>query len=773
MKKVILLFSTLLLIPLVLAAESPPEQTVAAMEKKLSTVSGEERADTLNALANRLYQLSPGDCIRYGEEALALSEKLGCPDREAAACTNIARGFMSLQNSQKARQYYNRALEIYKKTGGKEKIAHTLNHLGAAYRWATDYRKAMNFHRQALKIAGEAGLEKIMIASLRNIGIVYSDVDSYEKSLDYHLQALKKAETLGTPRQIAEESLHIGRLYSELMDDLQALKHFNNALAYFKNSNQRIMATQTHDAIGAVYLRSRKNQRALDHFLKSLKIAREINYKIGIAVSYENISTVHRVTGKFQQALTDYQKALSISRELGSQSMIATALGNIGYIYRSLKDYPQALSYFRMALGYRDELPNERSMVHFLHAAGVCCIQLEQYRQAEAYLKDSVNTGIRINRKDMLSACYKSLSLLYQETSKPRKALEYFKLYHQKERDFLANYNTKRINRLQAKYEAQKNKEIQELILSKARITRNAFIAGFILVTIILILLFKRYIYLFSFWKKEKHVGRFRLLDKLGTGAMGAVYKAHSLTKKSDIAAVKVLRDELFGDPNSKTRFKREATIIDKLSHPNIVNIYEIGMAKDKLFIAMEYLEGRTLEDVLTSGPRPPFQVCLHIMRQVSAAVAYIHSRKVIHRDLKPGNIMLITKDGDTNFVKLLDFGLAKSEYHTQLTLSGNLVGTLEYMAPEQVVDAISLPANDIFSMGVIFYRMLSGEKPFTGETVVEIMRKIVTKEPPPISQLVPETPAELSRLIMQMIEKEHGRRPTSQTVEESLNQTV
>jgi len=751
------------------AAQQPPELPVAALEKKLASVSGKERVDTLNALAYRLYQRSPGTSLRFGEEALVLSEKLGCIEGEAAACANIAHASMSLQDSPKARQFYNRALEIYRKTGSSEKIADTLNHLGGAYRWANDYKTAVQIYREALKIAGEAGLDKIMIASLRNIGIVYSDVDSYEKALDYHLQALKKAEVLGDSRQIAGESLHIGRLYSLMMDNSLALKHLNHALSYFEESNLHLMAVRTHDAIGSVYLNLRKNEQALNHFRISMEIARSIGYKIGIAVSYENISTVHRMSGEFSRALADYRSALAIFREIDSKSMIATALGNIGYIYRSLKDYPQALSYFRKALSFRDELPNKRSMVHFLHAAGACCIQTKQYQLAEDYLKDAVNTAINVNNQDSLISCYQDLSQLYRVKGDPWKALDYFQLYHQKEREYLANYNSKKINRLQATYEAQKNMEIQELILSKATITRNAFIAGFILLTVILALLFKKYIYLFSFWKKEKYVGRFRLMDKLGAGAMGAVFKAHSLTKKSDIAAVKILREELFNDPGSKIRFKREATIIDKLNHPNIVTIYEMGMAKEKLFIAMEYLEGITLEEKLTSESGIPLPVCLYIMRQIAGAAAYIHSRKVIHRDLKPGNIMLITKNGDTNFVKLLDFGLAKTEYQTQLTLSGNLVGTMEYMAPEQILDAQSLPANDIFSIGVIFYRMLSGEKPFKGDTVVEIMRRIVAREPEPISRLVPQIPVELSRLVMGMISKEPAQRPPASEVVEIL----
>jgi serine/threonine protein kinase len=414
-----------------------------------------------------------------------------------------------------------------------------------------------------------------------------------------------------------------------------------------------------------------------------------------------------------------------------------------------------------------------------LIAIGFCHIQHREYGKALENLEPALKIGKEIKVKGLLKISYERFSQLYAAQGDHKKALEYYQLYHQTDEEILNEKSNQQINELQEKYEAEKkakdiqslkkNNEIQQLKLIKERITRYTLIIGIILVLIISALLFKKYLYLFAFWKKQKYVGQFRLMEKLGSGAMGSIYKAHNLMDKSDIAAVKILRDELFTDDNSKKRFKREAAIIDKLRHPNIIRIFEVGASKEKLFLAMEFLEGRTLEDKIKEEGQLRLRESLHIMVQISDAITYIHSKNIIHRDLKPANIMLIEKNGHPNFVKLLDFGLAKMELETRLTQSGNFLGTIQYLAPEQVLDAYSVPANDIFSMGVIFYHMLCGKRPFTGETAIDIIRQIIIKEPPKVSKCSPDIPGELDKLVMKMLDKEPGQRPSAGSIRDTL----
>lgn len=282
----------------------------------------------------------------------------------------------------------------------------------------------------------------------------------------------------------------------------------------------------------------------------------------------------------------------------------------------------------------------------------------------------------------------------------------------------------------------------------------------------------RKYISMAQFWKKQKYIGKFKLVDTIGSGGMGTVYKANNLMDKKETVALKVLREDLFNDENNRKRFKQEAAIIDQLDHPNIIKIYERGQAGQNLFIAMELLEGKTLAQKITEVKKLELGEALHIMVQVADALAKIHSKSIIHRDLKPENIMLIERGQDANFVKLLDFGLAKMQHQTRLTQTGIVIGTISYMSPEQISGKGSAPASDVYALGIIFYEMITGVKPFIGETTIDIMKQILDKMPIEPIRFRFDISFELNRLIMWMLEKEQAARPHIQQVLKQLHIT-
>lgn len=293
--------------------------------------------------------------------------------------------------------------------------------------------------------------------------------------------------------------------------------------------------------------------------------------------------------------------------------------------------------------------------------------------------------------------------------------------------------------------------------------------AVFAVFSYLVINFFRRFLSLSRFWKKQKYVGSFRLLDKLASGGMGTIYKARSLSDKTETVAIKVLKEELFEDENNRKRFKQEAAIIDQLDHPNIIKVFERGQSKETMFIAMELLVGQTLTKKIEAEERLDLKEGLHIMIQIVDAAAKIHSKDIVHRDLKPDNIMLIEKDGDPNFVKLLDFGLAKTQYQTRLTQTGMVIGTINYMAPEQISGAGFSGATDVYSMGVMFFEMLTGEKPFIGETTIDLMKQIMDRVPIEPIRYRFDIPEELNDLILEMMEKESDVRPHVEDVLETL----
>jgi ligand-binding sensor domain-containing protein/tRNA A-37 threonylcarbamoyl transferase component Bud32 len=296
-------------------------------------------------------------------------------------------------------------------------------------------------------------------------------------------------------------------------------------------------------------------------------------------------------------------------------------------------------------------------------------------------------------------------------------------------------------------------------------------LTSFAAVSYLVINFFRKYITLAKFWKKNKLIGQFKLLEKIGAGGMGTIYKAKSITNKSGIVAVKVLKEDLFAEEKNRKRFKQEAAIIDRLEHPNIVKVFERGESKQNSFIAMELLEGQTLaRKIFESDER---KVDLHesvaIMIQVSDALKKMHGKNIVHRDLKPENIMLINKDGNPNFVKILDFGLAMDEYHSRLTRTGAIIGTINYISPEQIGRSEFSSASDIYSAGIIFYEMITGVDPFQGETTIDIMKQIIYETPIEANYFRPGIPAELNDLIMAMLNKDKNLRPSAEDMLETL----
>lgn len=288
---------------------------------------------------------------------------------------------------------------------------------------------------------------------------------------------------------------------------------------------------------------------------------------------------------------------------------------------------------------------------------------------------------------------------------------------------------------------------------------------GFAVLSYFTIGFVKKYLAMNAFWRREKYVGKYKLLEKIGSGGMGTIYKARNTMDKNQVVAIKVLRDELFEDEIHRRRFKQEAAIIDQLEHPNIIRVIERGQHKQKLFIVMELLEGINLTKRIESAPVIPVREVLEIMIQVMAALLKIHRHNVVHRDLKPDNIMLLEGKDSRVHAKLLDFGLAKSRYQTRITQTGTVLGTINYMSPEQISRAEFSPASDIYAMGVIFYETLTHHVPFPGERITDIMKQIMMDEPIEPIRMRPDIPVAFNDLIMKMLGKKVDDRPKGEDI--------
>jgi serine/threonine protein kinase len=249
-------------------------------------------------------------------------------------------------------------------------------------------------------------------------------------------------------------------------------------------------------------------------------------------------------------------------------------------------------------------------------------------------------------------------------------------------------------------------------------------------------------------------LGQYRVLAEIGSGGMAIVYKA--LQPALDrLVALKELRHELTHDAQIVARFEREATSLATLQHGNIVHIYDFIRDGDGAFIVMEFVEGLDLFDLLHSAGRLPPEVAAAIALQLAEGLEYAHYRGIIHRDVKPSNL-LISKMGE---VKIMDFGIARDPGRSELTQVGMALGTPAYMAPEQIRGDVTDARSDQFAAGIVLYEMLSGHKPWGDGEGTTVARKILYDEPAPLTRHVPDAPLPLVRIVERCLAKEPDKR--------------
>jgi eukaryotic-like serine/threonine-protein kinase len=248
--------------------------------------------------------------------------------------------------------------------------------------------------------------------------------------------------------------------------------------------------------------------------------------------------------------------------------------------------------------------------------------------------------------------------------------------------------------------------------------------------------------------------GRYRILRKLGSGGMANVYLAEDEELGRQVA-IKILNDRHASDDQFVERFRREAKNAAGLSHPNIVSVYDRGEAEGTYYIAMEYLEGRSLKDrILSDGPLP-ISAAIEVTRQILHALGFAHRRGIVHRDIKPHNVLLAQEpgDGEPRF-KVTDFGISRTTT-SQMTEAGSIVGTAQYLSPEQARGAPVDQRSDIYSVGIVLYELLTGKLPFTGETPLEIAMKHLSEIPKSPSELRPEVSTDLDMVVLRALAKD------------------
>ena len=247
----------------------------------------------------------------------------------------------------------------------------------------------------------------------------------------------------------------------------------------------------------------------------------------------------------------------------------------------------------------------------------------------------------------------------------------------------------------------------------------------------------------------SRFIGRYEVTGLLGKGGIGQVYEARD-TQLGRRVAIKALRPEYSADQGFLARFQAEAAALANLSHPNITGLYDLLPLDGQLYMIMELVRGHTLEAVLARCKRLGVREALAVVAQTVAGLSYAHQQDVIHRDIKPSNLMLT----ESGVLKIMDFGIARVRGSQRLTRAGSIVGTMTYVAPEQIKGGEGDEQSDEYSLACVLYEMLSGDPPFQGETDYDLIKAHVERRPPPLAERIPDVPAPVEQALMRALAK-------------------
>jgi tetratricopeptide (TPR) repeat protein len=711
-----------------------PDDRIVSLTQQIEAAGDREKPRLLNQLAQLLRRQEPERAIELARQAIELAT--GQDDLRATADGHkvVGLGQLTMDLYADSLAEMQEAEALYRRLGEDQETAKCLGYQGMAMASMGRLWPAIEVVERARDMFRELGDEKGIAASTNNLGVYFEEVGEHEQALRCNLDALELERSLGRTRGVANNLNSIGNIHSKLENHEQARGYYQQALELFEQIDDRYGVVQCLNNIGNTHENLDQDEQALQYFGRALEAARALGIPALEANPLTNQGIVYKKRKEYEKALDSYQQAAKIEQRLGEMANLAITYQNIGETYLLMKQPSDALEY--------------------LH-------------RSEAIASETGSNAA-------LEGTYRNLAEAHRQQGDFRDAYESLLRYGEVRDAHLSEEKNRVVAELQARYDADRRREeiellkkdnqIQGLELGRTKLTAALLVAVTVLVIGAAVLLLRRYRSLLAFWKKKVFIGPYRVGEEISTGGMGVVYRATNVLDPGKTIALKVIREESAGDATQRKRFVNEGRIIDAIKHPNIVTVFDRGEHNQKLYIAMEYLAGPTLAQILSENARRGTVItlprCLSIMGQLADAVTSIHAMGITHRDIKPDNVIVTRSEDAKELVKLLDFGAAKLDTMTTLTGAGELVGTVSYLAPERVRHQAPTTASDVFSLGIVFYELLTLEKPFPADNPAVLLRQLLEAEPVAPATFRPGIGSTLSALVMAMLRKDPSRRP-------------
>lgn len=762
-----------LLLPLAMgpvSATAGPD--ISDLEDRLRAATGAERLEVLNQLAYQVSYRSVADGRRYGLEALGLARSLGDRHGEAEALRNLAVAASIGGEHERSIDLAEQALTVFSELGDRKMTAVSLNTIGVGHRMLNQYDEALDYYERTLAIDREIGNRAGVARTLSNVGNVHYDRGDFARALEVHRESLAIRRQIGDPGEIAGTLNNLGIAEYRLGRYDEATRFLLEALEIQREQGNLNAAAGCSTNIGNIFMKMGQLERALEYFRQAQALHREVGNHGGLLSATVNAGNVYQMMERADDALRTYREALPIAERIGTPGAISGVLDSIGTVHRRQQRFKEALSLHRRALALREQAGLQHEVATSHQNIGMALLGLGRPDQARPHLERALALSRETGSLAQVVEMLVDLSQLHEAAGEYRSALDYLKQARDERESLLNERTNQRVAELEARYQKaakereiellNKENEIQRLAASRARLATQLSLVVLLVIAGGAIWLLRRYRSLLGFWKRTNLIGHYRLREQLASGGMGVVYRADNLMDRARPFAVKVIREEHAADTSLRRRFLHEAAVIDQLHHPNVVRVHERGEHDGRLFMAMELLSGPSLADLLAEHGRMPLADCGHVMVQLADVVACMHAKGVVHRDLKPANVVVVESDGDPLFVKLLDFGLARTESLTRMTATGVIVGTIAYLPPEQITDQRCAPAGDVYSLGVTFYELLTAVHPFAGDSAAAVIRSILDGLAVHPAELRPEIGPDLDELVVAMTGRDEGDRPAA-----------